>query len=71
MSAVKIRAVWPEIPEPGEWLGNLKRTKEKNWHTNFGPLVTEFEAKLLALYGGGEMNQQSVCPTQLRGFPPV
>jgi dTDP-4-amino-4,6-dideoxygalactose transaminase len=51
MTETSIRAVWPEVPEPTEWLSYLEETRPQNWHTNFGPLVRRFEARLHELYG--------------------
>lgn len=51
MVRTSIRAVWPELPEPAEWLPYLEETRLQNWHTNFGPLVRRFESRLHALYG--------------------
>ena len=51
MTPTTIRAVWPEIPEHSEWLPYLEATRPQNWHTNFGPVVRQFEAQLMQLYG--------------------
>jgi dTDP-4-amino-4,6-dideoxygalactose transaminase len=50
MTNITIRAVWPELPEPREWVSLLDETKHLNWHTNFGPLARRFEGVLQSLY---------------------
>jgi dTDP-4-amino-4,6-dideoxygalactose transaminase len=52
MIEARVRAVWPELPAPEDWLATLKRTSGVNWHTNFGPIVRAFEEKLISKYGG-------------------
>jgi dTDP-4-amino-4,6-dideoxygalactose transaminase len=54
MVAARIRAVWPELPDPEHWLATLERSRGTNWHTNFGPIVREFEGRLLTLFGADE-----------------
>jgi len=46
-----MRAVMPELPEPTDWLPYYQPSVEANWFTNFGPVNTQFEARLYELYG--------------------
>lgn len=40
----------PSVPEADEILPWLRRIDQARWYTNFGPLVQEFEQRLLALF---------------------
>lgn len=42
----KIKCLVPDLPPVDEVLPYLRRMEQARWYSNFGPLVTEFEAKI-------------------------
>ncbi|MBY6081849.1 DegT/DnrJ/EryC1/StrS family aminotransferase [Ruegeria arenilitoris] len=60
-SAEKIRAVWPELPEPAVWADHLAQSHARNWHTNYGPVNAQFEERLLADYGRSDECVVTAC----------
>lgn len=47
----KIKCLVPDLPPVDDVLPYLRRMEEARWYSNFGPLVTEFEAKIAAFIG--------------------
>src|SRR5580692_12374109 len=53
VSAVS-RYLVPDLPSANELMPYLKRIDDARWYSNFGPLVCEFEDRLLSLLAEGD-----------------
>jgi dTDP-4-amino-4,6-dideoxygalactose transaminase len=64
----RIPLMLPSLPTADELLPYLRRIDERRWYSNFGPLATEFEARIAASFaaaGGCRVVSVSSCTAGL------
>ncbi len=60
-----IRCLIPDLPDADALMPWLTRIDQNRWYTNSGPLIHEFEQRLLAFFEGGK---DATCVTLSSGM---
>ena len=57
----KHRCVVPDLPHPDDYVWRLREMHERQWYSNFGPLVQALEQRLLEIFGGAGETCVTAC----------